>query len=78
MSITLKMVHTGFLVSKRRLHRLCDDQRGVLTLAVPAQFQTKCERSRIKNLPERFTNVTPAKTGNTITMLTLTLVSAKD
>lgn len=47
-------------------------------MAVPAQFQTKCERSRIESLPERFTNITPAKTGNTVTMLTLTLVSAND
>lgn len=78
MSITLKMVHTGFLVSKERLRRLCDDQNCELTMAVPAQFQTKCERSRIESLPERFTNITPAKTGNTITMLTLTLVSAND
>ncbi len=44
-------------------------------LALSTQFQTKCERNQMNELAERYTNISRAKSGKIVTMMTLPLVS---
>jgi len=42
------------------------------------QFQTKCELSQMAGLTEHFTNISRAKSGKMVTMMTMPLVSLID
>ena len=75
MDITLKMVQNGFLVSALHTNRFpAFAQTNEVGLE---QFQTRCDSSQMSTLAERYTNISRAKSGKGVTMMTMPLVSTQ-
>lgn len=72
----LKMISTGFLVWPQSKSYHCSSIEPAPDKP-RTQFQAHLESSQIAALPERFTNVSKAKSGKIVTMLTLPLVSVR-